>query len=201
MIIYIGADHGDSILKRRSKAALKNDGYEVIDLGAARSMPDDDYPDFARAVAEKVSAGTAASEVRGIVICGSGFGVDIVANKFQGVRSALAMSPDHIRRRRQDDDVNVLALAADFIKPERRAKNHESISFDAFRERGALPSPQRGDQRNRRAAELNKKMKVIPVINCPDVECVQKKIAIAKTFLAGWRSFAPRRDGRFICDA
>jgi len=56
--------------------------------------------------------------VRGIVICGSGIGVDVVANKFSGVRSALAISADQIRAGRQDDDVNVLSLAADFIKPE-----------------------------------------------------------------------------------
>lgn len=116
MIIYIGADHRGFYLKETLKQALKNDGYEVIDLGNAESDGNDDYPDFAGAVAEKV-AGTG-GEVRGIVICGSGIGVDVVANKFSGVRSALALSPDQVRAGRQDDDVNVLSLAADFIKPE-----------------------------------------------------------------------------------
>jgi ribose 5-phosphate isomerase B len=116
MIIYIGADHRGFALKASIVAVLKSDGHEVIDVGAAALDPGDDYPDFARAVAEKISAG--APEVRGIVICGSGIGVDVVANKCKGVRSALAISADQIRVGRQDDDVNVLSLAADFIKPE-----------------------------------------------------------------------------------
>jgi len=127
MIIYIGADHRGFALKASIVAVLKSDGHEVIDVGAAALDPADDYPDFARAVAEKVSAGVAASadavasdgdEVRGILICGSGIGVDIVANKYKGVRSALAISADQIRAGRQDDDVNVLSLAADFTRPE-----------------------------------------------------------------------------------
>lgn len=116
MTIYIAADHRGAYLKETLKTSLKKDGYEVVDLGNPESDPNDDYPNFAGAVAEKV-AGTE-GEVRGIVICGSGFGVDIVANKFSGVRSALAMSADHIRAGRHDDDVNVLSLAADFIQPE-----------------------------------------------------------------------------------
>jgi ribose 5-phosphate isomerase B len=123
MTIYIGADHRGFALKASIAAALKSDGYDVIDVGAAALDPDDDYPDFARAVAEKVSAGaamsaTAGDEARGIVICGSGIGVDVVANKYKGVRSALAISAEQIRAGRQEDDVNVLSLAADFIKPE-----------------------------------------------------------------------------------
>jgi ribose 5-phosphate isomerase B len=117
MIIYIGSDHRGFYLKETLIEALnKKDGYQVVDIGNSESSPTDDYPDFASAVAEKV-AGTG-SEVRGIVICGSGFGVDIVANKFKGVRSALAMSAEQIRAGRHDDDVNVLSLAANFIKPE-----------------------------------------------------------------------------------
>jgi ribose 5-phosphate isomerase B len=113
MVIYIGADHRGFYLKESLKQSLVREGYEVIDLGAPAEAPEDDYPDFAGAVAEKVSG--AGNEVRGIVICGSGFGVDIVANKFKGVRSALAMSPEHIRAGRHDDDVNILSVAADFI--------------------------------------------------------------------------------------
>jgi ribose 5-phosphate isomerase B len=122
MTIYIGADHRGFALKARIAAALEGDGHTVIDVGAATLDPADDYPDFARAVAGKVIAASGVSkagadgEARGIVICGSGFGVDIVANKFPGVRSALAMSPEHVRLGRHDDDVNVLSIAADFIK-------------------------------------------------------------------------------------
>ncbi len=113
MLIYLGADHRGFDLKERLKKALSSDAYTVVDLGATELVPDDDYPDYASAVAEKVS--TDPVESRGIVICGSGFGVDVVANKFNRVRSALAMSPDHAYQGRHDDDANVLALAADFV--------------------------------------------------------------------------------------
>ena len=70
-------------------------------------------PIIASAVAAKVSA--APDTARGIVICGSGFGVEIAANKFVNVRAGLAMSPDHAYQGRHDDDLNVLAIAADFM--------------------------------------------------------------------------------------
>jgi ribose 5-phosphate isomerase B len=113
MVIYLGADHGGFALKEKLKAVLKQDGYDPADLGAATYRDGDDYPDFAIPVAEKVSV--APDEARGILICRSGFGMDIVANKFPGVRAALPLSPDHIYQGRHDDDVNVLCLAADFI--------------------------------------------------------------------------------------
>lgn len=113
MTIYLGADHRGFNLKEHLKQALKNEAYDVVDCGAAALVPDDDYPDCALAVAKKVSADPA--QDRGIVICGSGFGVDIAANKVAGVRAGLAMSPDHAYQGRHDDDINVLALAADFV--------------------------------------------------------------------------------------
>ena len=136
MIIYIGADHRGFALKENIKRALAADGREVIDVGAATLDPGDDYPDIARALAEKVAAGGA--EVRGIVICGSGFGADIVANKFNGVRCALAMSPEHICVGRHDDDVNVLSIAADFTTPEKAlaiARAFLSTPFEKEEER------------------------------------------------------------------
>lgn len=120
MNIYIGADHRGFDMKSRLVAELKSSGYTVIDVGASSLIAGDDYPDFARAVAENVAQDPAGR--RGIVICGSGFGVDIAANKVKGVRAALAMSPDHISQGRHDDDVNVLALAADFISSEDASK-------------------------------------------------------------------------------
>jgi ribose 5-phosphate isomerase B len=113
MTIYIGADHGGFNLKEHFKAVLTADAFTFIDVGAAALDPADDYPDYAAAVAKKVSEDPI--ESRGIIICRSGFGVDIIANKFGGVRSALAMSPDHAYQGRHDDDANVLALAADFL--------------------------------------------------------------------------------------
>jgi ribose 5-phosphate isomerase B len=113
MIIYLGADHRGFALKEKLKEILTAEAYTAVDCGAAALVPDDDYPAYARAVAEGVGKNPGVD--RGIVICGSGFGVDIAANKFPGIRAALAMSPDHIYQGRHDDDVNVLALAADFI--------------------------------------------------------------------------------------
>ncbi len=112
MTIYIGADHRGFRLKEQMKEMLKTDGYAVTDVGAFEYNGNDDFPDYAKLVAEQVSK--APEDVRGIVICGSGTGVDIVADKFNNVRAVLAISSDHVYMSRRDDDVNVLAIAADF---------------------------------------------------------------------------------------
>lgn len=123
MIIYIGADHRGFKLKESLKNMLKESGYVVSDMGNEKYDETDDYPDFAGAVAKKISDTvlTDPNGARGIVICGSGVGVDVVANKFRGVRSVLALSPDHALASRVDDDTNVLSIAADYID-ERTAK-------------------------------------------------------------------------------
>ena len=113
MTVYLGADHRGFNLREYIKKKLLDSGCDVVDRGDGTADPNDDYPDFAKAVAEKVAEHPA--DDRGIVICGAGFGVDIAANKFRGVRSALALSPAHVKAGRNDDDVNVLALAADFL--------------------------------------------------------------------------------------
>ena len=133
MIIYIGADHRGFSLKASIAEALKQDGHQVEDVGAFAYDPADDYPDFAVTVAGKVAAASAAiTPARGIVICGSGFGVDVVANKFDGVRSGLAMSPEHIRVGRHDDNLNVLSLAADFTSPEKALEMVRAFLATAF---------------------------------------------------------------------
>ncbi|MGC9599362.1 MAG: RpiB/LacA/LacB family sugar-phosphate isomerase [Minisyncoccia bacterium] len=120
MTIYIGTDHGGFNLKERLKAVLVDEAYVVTDCGAVTIVPDDDYPDYALAVAKKVSEDP--TQRRGIVICRSGFGVDIAANKVDGIRAGLAISPDHAYQGRHDDDINVLALAADFVDEETAMK-------------------------------------------------------------------------------
>ncbi len=116
MLIYIGADHRGFRLKEAISKYLKDMGYSVSDMGASAYDENDDYNDFASAVAEKVSSDPSGS--RGIVMCGSGVGVDVVANKFRGIRSALSFSPDQASASRADDDTNVLALPADFLDVE-----------------------------------------------------------------------------------
>ncbi len=113
MTIYLGADHRGFKLRERIKKQLADGGYDVVDLGNAALDPNDDYPDYAKAVAEKVAEHP--GNDRGIVICGSGIGVDIAANKFRGIRCAFAMSVAQIAAARNDDDANMLALAADFL--------------------------------------------------------------------------------------
>jgi|SRR3989344_5623541 len=112
-MIYIGADHKGFKLKEALKIYLKELDFESEDLGAFELNLDDDYPDFALAVAKKVAENP--DENRGILICGSGVGVDVTANKFKGVRSALLFNPEQAQMSRNDDNTNVLSLSADFI--------------------------------------------------------------------------------------
>jgi len=113
MIIYIGADHRGFNLKESLKQYLQSNGYTVSDIGNTTLDPNDDYPDFISAVAEKISANP--DEAKGIIICGSGIGANIVANKFPRVRSALVMNADQAYLSRHDNNTNVIAFAADFI--------------------------------------------------------------------------------------
>lgn len=115
MLIYIGADHRGFRLKESLKQYLKNSGYEVVDVGNEQLVEGDDYPDFAALAARKVSLDPVNS--RAILICGSGTGMDIVANKFQNVRSVLALNPDQVVSSKNDDDTNVLCFASDYIDP------------------------------------------------------------------------------------
>lgn len=120
MILYIGADHRGFELKEALKQFLKDNGYSVTDMGAVSYDEGDDFVDFARLVAEKVSADIRNS--KGILICGSGVGVDIVANRFPDIRSVLAFSADQAMASRNDDDANVLSLPADFMELEQAKK-------------------------------------------------------------------------------
>jgi len=113
MIIYIGADHQGFQLKEAVKNFLKDRGYQVQDTGDARYDEQDDYPDFASALAMKVSGDYEQS--RGVLVCGSGVGMDIVANKFRHIRAALATSSDQAYDARNDDDTNVLVLSSRYV--------------------------------------------------------------------------------------
>lgn len=113
MVIYIGADHRGYDLKEKIKVALRAQGYEVEDKGGSQYDEQDDYPAYARSVAEAVSKNDAA---RGILLCGSGVGMDMAANKTSGVRCALGLNADQVSHARNSDNVNVLALAADYTK-------------------------------------------------------------------------------------
>ena len=111
MKIAIGADHGGLSLKNELVARLQNSG-EIIDVGAHAYDAADDYPDFARAVAEAVTGGQAE---RGIIICGSGVGACIAANKFSGIRAAICHDTYSAHQGVEHDNMNVLCLGARVI--------------------------------------------------------------------------------------
>jgi ribose 5-phosphate isomerase B len=105
--IAVGSDHRGFTLKQRLYHMLSEEGHEVIDVGCD-TADSCDYPDFAFPVAEKVTGG----EVdRGILICGSGIGMSIAANKVKGVRAALCRTVDDARMTRMHNDSNVLTLS------------------------------------------------------------------------------------------
>ncbi len=124
-MIYIGADHRGFELKEKLKDLFDELGYDYEDMGAFEHDPADDFPEFAKKVAEHILH----PEDRGIVICGAGVGVDEVANKVPGVRSGLAINKDQIKSARHDDDINVLALAAEYTTEE-QAKEIVKIFLD-----------------------------------------------------------------------
>jgi ribose 5-phosphate isomerase B len=104
--IALGADHAGFRAKENIKKYLEGAGYGVDDVGT-HSEESVDYPDFARAVGERVAAG---KDPLGILVCGTGIGVSIAANKVEGVRAALAHDSLTARRAREHNDANVLAL-------------------------------------------------------------------------------------------
>lgn len=120
MIIYIGSDHRGFRLKESLKEFLTESGYTVNDMGNDHYDENDDFVDFVQPVAQKVTADLYNS--KGIVICGSGVGADIVANRFPDIRAALSFSPDQAMASRNDDDANVLVLPADFVELEEAKK-------------------------------------------------------------------------------
>ncbi len=106
MKIALGADHGGFELKEAIKARLLEKGHEVEDKGT-HSLESCDYPDYAKAVALDVAAG---QSDRGILVCGTGIGVSIAANKVRGIRAALCGDTFSARMSRLHNDANVLAL-------------------------------------------------------------------------------------------
>lgn len=119
MTVFIGADHGGFNLKNELIDYLHEKNIRVEDLGAYELDPLDDYPEIAKKVAQAVLQNP---EHIGIVICRSGVGVDITANRFKGIRSALGFNEVEVQKARQDDNVNVLALPADYLSFEEAQK-------------------------------------------------------------------------------
>lgn len=111
MKIFIGADHGGFKLKEEVKKYLQLTGNVVKDCGAHTLDPKDDYPDFAMPVAQQVAR---SKKVRGILICRSGLGMNIVSNRYPNVFAVLTDNAKLLAMVREHEDVNVLCLASDF---------------------------------------------------------------------------------------
>ena len=109
--IAIASDHRGLKIKNRLIQSLQASGYQLLDQGTDSDQPVD-YPDYARIVAEKVSKGEAE---RGILICGTGIGMSIAANKFEGVRAASCYDEVMVEMSRRHNDVNILCLPGDLI--------------------------------------------------------------------------------------
>ena len=107
-VIALGADHAGYSMKEDLKAWLSGQGHRVLDVGT-HTLESVDYPDFARQVGDAVTSGSAA---RGVLVCGTGIGMMMAANKVGGIRAALCLDPHMARMSREHNDANVLALGA-----------------------------------------------------------------------------------------
>jgi len=114
MKIFLGADHGGYELKNKISEHLVHQGFSVEDCGATTLDPEDDYPQYAYDVAAKI-LGEEDEQALGILVCRSGEGMAMAANRVHGVRAAVVWSQDLARETRRDNHANVLSLPADFV--------------------------------------------------------------------------------------
>ncbi len=150
-MIYLGADHRGYQLKEEIKLYLKEKKIKFIDLGNDHYDENDDYVDFALAVAKKVSS---EKKSFGILICGSGIGMSIVANKFKNIRAGLCLSPWLVKDARKDDDINILCLAADYTDPGTAIRMVEVFLKTDFEK------AERRIRRIKKIKEIEKKLKI-----------------------------------------
>jgi ribose 5-phosphate isomerase B len=144
MKIYIGADHRGYDLKEKMKEWLTKLDVEFVDLGAYTYDESDDYPQFA----EKVGYMVASEENSlGILLCGSGVGVDVVANKIDGIRASIGKEKAQVIAGRRDDKMNVLVIAADFTTQKECEAMLEAFLSTNYEE---------NERHNRRLAEIEK---------------------------------------------
>jgi len=110
--ILVGADHAGFALKQKLVAELKKLGYDAVDVGPRTLDPADDFPDYAKPVAEAVSRGDVQ---RGVLTCGTGLGMSYSANRYPKVRAAVAWNQEIAQLSRSHGDSNVLVLPARFV--------------------------------------------------------------------------------------
>ena len=140
--VLVGADHAGFDLKAKLVDELARLGYEPVDVGAKTLDPADDYPDFAKPVAEAVSRG----EVRrGVLTCGTGLGMAYVANRYPHVRAAVVWSPEIAELSRKHNDSNILVLPSRFMS--------DGESIDILRR--WLATPFEGGRHERRLEKID----------------------------------------------
>jgi len=115
MRVGIGADHAGYELKTELVEFLTEQGHDVVDIGPSALDPTDDYPDFAKALAQCVRDDGAE---RGIMVCGSGVGASVAANKIRGIRASVCHDTYSAHQGVEHDDMNVLCLGARIVGPE-----------------------------------------------------------------------------------
>jgi ribose 5-phosphate isomerase B len=123
MTIAIGADHAGFALKEKLRSRLAAEGHDVLDFGTT-SSDSCDYPDYAQIVARNVAQGRAD---RGVLVCSTGIGMAMAANKVAGVRAAPGQSEDEVRLTREHNDANILTLGAKYLD-----EGHASALIDIF---------------------------------------------------------------------
>lgn len=144
--IYIGSDHAGYEEKNQLKVYLAEEGYDVIDLGCF-DQGSCDYPDIAREVSEKVLEN---GETRGILVCGSGIGMSIAANRLRGIRAVLARNEQDAELGRRHNDVNILAMGARVTDFELEKKIVDKFMNTQFE--GDLPE---GERHKRRVEKMD----------------------------------------------
>ncbi|MBU4557462.1 MAG: ribose 5-phosphate isomerase B [Actinobacteria bacterium] len=112
MRVAIGSDHAGFDQKERLKAHLVEKGFDVVDMGTNSGVESVDYPDYAEKVARSVAAGQAE---RGVLVCGTGIGMAMAANKVDGVRAANVTDPEFAALAREHNDANVVAVSGRFV--------------------------------------------------------------------------------------
>lgn len=127
MKIVIGSDHAAFEMKEMIKSLLQSKNFDVIDVGTYSSERAD-YPEYAK----KLSHEVVTQKIQGILLCGSGIGASIVANRFKGVRAALCRSPHDAEMARKHNDANVLCLGARFNTEEEIKKIIEAWFSNTF---------------------------------------------------------------------
>ncbi len=131
MKIYISADHNGFEMKRHLITELVAAGYQVVDKGSPEVDPQDDYPIVAASVVTAMKASDD-RDARGILICGSGQGVCMAANRFKGIRASLVWNMEEARASRNDDDANIICLPARYMSKSEAVKIVEGWLSTSF---------------------------------------------------------------------